>query len=50
MVGADADGRALIGYLATLQGSEYAVIDDANRVMGLLSQARIVAAITGKPH
>lgn len=48
VVSANADGRALIGYLATLQGSEYAVIDDSNRVVGLLSQARIVAAITGK--
>lgn len=50
VVDADADGRALIGYLATLQGSEYAVIDSGHRVVGLLSQARIVAAITGKPH
>lgn len=48
VVSANADGRALIGYLATLQGSEYAVIDDSNRVVGLLNQARIVAAITGK--
>jgi Zn-dependent protease len=50
VVDANADGRALIGYLATLQGSEYAVIDESHRVIGLLSQARIVAAITGKPH
>jgi hypothetical protein len=50
VVDANADGRALIGYVATLQGSEYAVIDESHRVIGLLSQARIVAAITGKPH
>ncbi|WP_411733903.1 site-2 protease family protein [Paeniglutamicibacter sp.] len=50
VVSANADGRALIGYLATLQGSEYAVIDESHRLVGLLSQARIVAAITGKPH
>ncbi|MFJ6416264.1 site-2 protease family protein [Paeniglutamicibacter sp. NPDC091659] len=45
-----ADGRALIGYLATLEGSEYAVIDEQNRIIGLLDQANIVAAITGKPQ
>lgn len=50
VVDANADGRALIGYLATLQGSEYAVIDESHRIIGLLSQARILAAITGKPH
>ncbi|GAA5229042.1 site-2 protease family protein [Paeniglutamicibacter antarcticus] len=50
VVDANADGRALIGYLATLQGSEYAVIDESHRIIGLLSQARILAAITGKAH
>ena len=50
IVSANADGRALIGYLATLEGSEYAVIDQQNRIVGLLDQANIVAAITGKPR
>ncbi|ASN39457.1 site-2 protease family protein [Arthrobacter sp. 7749] len=50
VVSANADGRALIGYLATLPGSEYAVIDESHRVIGLLAQSRIVAAITGKPE
>lgn len=48
IVSASADGRALIGYLSTLEGSEYAVIDDNNRIIGLLEQQAIVAAITGK--
>lgn len=50
VVSESADGRALIGYLATLEGSEYAVIDGQNRIIGLLQQSNIVAAITGKPH
>lgn len=50
VVSANADGRALIGYLATLEGSEYAVIDEQNHIIGLLEQANIVAAITGKPQ
>ncbi|WP_026818465.1 site-2 protease family protein [Arthrobacter castelli] len=43
-----AQGQELVQYLAQLAGSEYAVIDRGGRVTGLLHQATVVAAITGK--
>lgn len=43
-----AQGQELVQYLAQLAGSEYAVIDRTGRVTGLLYQATVVAAITGK--
>lgn len=44
-----AAGAELIQYLAQLPDSEYAVINLDGKVTGLLSQAKVVAAITGKP-
>ncbi|UWX95772.1 site-2 protease family protein [Arthrobacter zhaoxinii] len=44
-----AAGSELVQYLAQLQGSEYAVIDRDGTVTGLLRQAAVVAAVTGKP-
>ncbi|MDJ0356766.1 site-2 protease family protein [Paenarthrobacter sp. PH39-S1] len=44
-----ASGQELVQYLAQLAGSEYAVIDQRGQVTGVLSQAVVVAAITGKP-
>ena len=43
-----AAGEELVAYLAKLPDTEYAVINLEGRVTGLLSQARVVAAITGK--
>lgn len=43
-----AEGQELVQYLAKLAGSEYAVIDRRGQVTGLLHQATVVAAITGK--
>ncbi|OFI38007.1 peptidase M50 [Arthrobacter sp. SW1] len=43
-----AGGQELIQYLARLDGGEYAVIDDAGTVTGLLRQQTVVRAITGK--
>ncbi|GAA4379176.1 site-2 protease family protein [Paeniglutamicibacter cryotolerans] len=48
VVAAAASGRSLIDYLATITGAEYAVIDESGRIIGLLAQSRVVAAITGK--
>ncbi|WP_028278723.1 site-2 protease family protein [Arthrobacter sp. H5] len=45
-----AEGQELVQFLARLAGSEYAVIDRQGRVTGLLQQAVVVAAITGRPH
>ncbi len=44
-----ASGQELVQYLAQLAGGEYAVIDQRGQVTGVLSQAVVVAAITGKP-
>ncbi|MCC3279265.1 site-2 protease family protein [Arthrobacter sp. zg-Y40] len=44
-----AAGQELVSYLAKLQGSEYAVIDSDGAVTGLLRQAAVVTAVTGKP-
>ena len=44
-----AAGAELVQYLAQLPDSEYAVINLDGKVTGLLSQAKVVAAITGKP-
>ncbi|WP_343317316.1 site-2 protease family protein [Arthrobacter sp. TMP15] len=44
-----AAGAELVAYLSQLPDMEYAVIDVEGRVTGLLSQAKVVAAITGKP-
>ncbi|MDQ0633920.1 Zn-dependent protease [Arthrobacter pascens] len=41
-------GQELIQYLAQLEGREYAVVDHAGRVTGLLGQNAVVAAMTGK--
>ncbi|WP_417234638.1 site-2 protease family protein [Arthrobacter sp.] len=48
VVRASRSGRDLITYLASLDGSEYAVVDDTGRIVGLLKQGTVVAAITGK--
>lgn len=48
-VPAAAAGAELVQYLAQLPDSHYAVIDPHGKVTGLLSQAKVVAAITGKP-
>ena len=39
----------MVQYLAQLPDTQYAVIDPQGKVTGLLSQAKVVAAITGKP-
>jgi Zn-dependent protease len=44
----NAGGQELIQYLARLDGGEYAVVDDAGVVTGLLRQQAVVSAITGK--
>ncbi|ASN51965.1 site-2 protease family protein [Sinomonas sp. R1AF57] len=44
-----AGGQELIQYLAKLSGTEYAVVDGAGRVVGLLNQRDVVAAISGRP-
>lgn len=43
-----ATGLDLVEYLSALPDKEYAVIDQSGRVIGLLSQAKVVSAITGK--
>ncbi len=43
-----ASGAELVEYLSQLPDTEYAVVDAQGRVTGLLSQAKVVAAITGK--
>ncbi|NVM98029.1 site-2 protease family protein [Arthrobacter sp. SDTb3-6] len=43
-----ASGAELVQYLSQLPDTEYAVIDSHGRVTGLLSQTKVVAAITGK--
>ena len=43
-----ASGQELVQYLAKLNGSEYAVIDREGRVIGLLRQGAVIAAVTGK--
>lgn len=43
-----AAGAELVTYLSQLPDTEYAVIDLHGKVTGLLSQAKVVAAITGK--
>ncbi|QCO98643.1 site-2 protease family protein [Arthrobacter sp. 24S4-2] len=41
-------GQELVQYLAQLEGHEYAVVDHRGKVTGLLRQASVVRAITGK--
>ncbi len=48
-VPAAAAGAELVQYLSQLPDTQYAVIDPQGKVTGLLSQAKVVAAITGKP-
>ena len=43
-----ANGQELIAYLSKLEGSEYAVINREGRVVGLLRQETVVAAVTGR--
>lgn len=43
-----AGGLELVQYLSALPDKDYAVIDHSGRVTGLLSQAKVVQAITGK--
>ena len=43
-----ASGAELVQYLSQLPDTEYAVVDSQGRVTGLLSQAKVVSAITGK--
>ncbi|GAB3540873.1 hypothetical protein GCM10027403_31380 [Arthrobacter tecti] len=45
-----AEGQELVQYLARLAGSEYAVTDRQGTVTGLLQQAVVIAAITGRSH
>lgn len=44
-----ASGQELVQYLAQLEGTEYAVVNEKGSVVGLLRQRTVVAAITGKP-
>ena len=44
-----ASGVELVSYLAQLPDTEYAVINLDGKVTGLLSQAKVGAAMTGKP-
>lgn len=48
VVAVSRSGRDLVTYLASLDGSEYAVVDDSGRIVGLLLQRTVVSAITGK--
>jgi len=41
-------GAELLTYLAQLEGSDYAVIDDGGRVTGLLRQLTVLNTLTGK--
>ncbi len=43
-----ASGADLVTYLSQLPDTQYAVVNRDGRVTGLLSQAKVVAAITGK--
>jgi len=43
-----ASGPDFVEYLSKLPDTEYVVVDPQGRVTGLLSQAKVVAAITGK--
>ncbi|GAB4100036.1 site-2 protease family protein [Sinomonas halotolerans] len=43
-----AAGQELVQYLAQLSGTEYAVVDAAGRVIGLLTQRDVIAAISGR--
>lgn len=43
-----AQGQELVSYLAQLPDTEYAVINLDGKVTGILSQAKVVSAITGK--
>lgn len=47
-VPAAAEGSELVQYLAKLQGSEYAVINQDGVVVGVLHQSEVLRAITGK--
>ena len=38
----------ILKYLAQLEGSDYAVIDDDGRVTGLLRQLTVLNTLTGK--
>lgn len=44
-----AQGQELIQYLSQLAGQEYAVIDEHGQVTGLLGQAAVLSALTGRP-
>lgn len=44
-----AGGAELIQYLSRLAGEEYAVINEHGQVTGLLGQAAVMSALTGKP-
>ncbi|MEE1621216.1 site-2 protease family protein [Zafaria sp. Z1313] len=48
LVRRDAAGRELISHLASLDGSEYVVLDDAGDIVGLLVQSAVVRAVTGR--
>ncbi|XAS62583.1 site-2 protease family protein [Micrococcaceae bacterium Sec5.8] len=41
-------GEELIQYLAKLEGAEYAVVDRAGTITGLLRQSAVLGALTGK--
>lgn len=41
-------GQELLQYLSQLDGREYAVVDQTGKVVGLLHQAAVLSAITGK--
>jgi len=41
-------GAELLAYLAQIEGSDYAVVDDAGNVTGLLRQLTVLNALTGK--
>jgi Zn-dependent protease len=48
VVRGSSSGRGMITYLAGLGGSEYAVVDENGRIIGLLVQSTVVASITGR--
>jgi CBS domain containing-hemolysin-like protein len=41
-------GQELLHFLSQLEGRDYAVVDHNGKVTGLLSQAAVLSAITGK--
>ena len=43
-------GAELLSYLAQLEGSDYAVVDDAGTVTGLLRQLTVLNTLTGRPQ